>query len=422
MGALELILVVLVCMGASAFFSGAEISMLAVDRAAMIRKVREDSPNAALPEKFVKRPQWFLAATLVGGTISLVGAVVPAALFGASRLGPAGAAAAFALLSPLFLLFARVIPKMYFLPRANRAMPGMLPAIRLFGLVFFPLLLVLLGVMRLAEAFTGRGSNGGLWYTREELRLLLSSAASRMAPGDEGRHMVERIFEFSETLVDEVMVPLVEVEAVEEDAAVGEALRRISQSMYSVYPVYRDRIDNFVGTIETVDLLDVEDLSSPVKKWMSRVRYVPYIKPADELLYEMQRENFTFAVVVDEYGGCIGIVTREDIMEEVVGEIEDEHDRPVVLYRRLDQNRVVMNSRMEIDDANQIMGWELPEGEYDTVGGFLLSLFRRVPRSGERIRYRDFMFTIREANEKAIQEVCVEQVKNGSRDEKSQRD
>jgi len=422
MGALELILVVLVCMGASAFFSGAEISMLAVDRAAMIRQVREDSPNAALPEKFVKRPQWFLAATLVGGTISLVGAVVPAALFGASRLGPAGAAAAFALLAPLFLLFARVIPKMYFLPRANRAMPGMLPAIRLFGLVFFPLLLVLLGVMRLAEAFTGRGSNGGLWYTREELRLLLSSAASRMAPGDEGRHMVERIFEFSETLVDEVMVPLVEVEAVEEDAAVGEALRRISQSMYSVYPVYRDRIDNFVGTIETVDLLDVEDLSSPVKKWMSRVRYVPYIKPADELLYEMQRENFTFAVVVDEYGGCIGIVTREDIMEEVVGEIEDEHDRPVVLYRRLDQNRVVMNSRMEIDDANQIMGWELPEGEYDTVGGFLLSLFRRVPRSGERIRYRDFMFTIREANEKAIQEVCVEQVKNGSRDEKSQRD
>ena len=229
--------------------------------------------------------------------------------------------------------------------------------------------------------------------------------------------MIDRIFEFSETLVEEAMIPLVEVEALSEKATVEEALHRIVRNMYSRYPVYRDRIDNVVGMIETVSLLEAKEFGEAIAPLVSEVRYVPFNKPVDELLLEMQGEAFNFAVVVDEYGGCIGIVTREDIIEEIVGEIEDEHDEPVVLYKRLDQKRILVNSRMEIDDINQVLAWNLPEGDYETLGGFLLTLFRRVPQTGERIRFQDLIFTIREANPRAVQEVIVEDHEEGTSDQ-----
>ncbi len=399
------------CLVFCALFSGAEIALVSADRAALIKHARNHGARARLAERFLERPHWFLAAALSGTTLSISLGVVSVTLYSMSLYGTAGALLAFVIAAPLLIVFGRIMPRMYFLAGANRNAPAMLLGLGVFSWITAPLQVLVVALMKLVEAVSGRGRETGFWYTREELKHLLTEASQRESLDDQGRLIIDRIFEFSKSLVEEVMIPLVEVEAIEDTAAVVEVMRKISQTMYSRYPVYHERIDNVVGALDSISLLEADDLMEPVREWVVPVRYVPYNRPVDELLFEMQRHNFDFAVVVDEYGGCAGIITREDILEEIVGEIEDEHDQPAILYRRLGGNRLVINARMEIEDANQFLGWDLPKGDYETVGGFLLSLFRRVPAKGERILYRDLVFTVSEATPRTVQEVEVEEKK-----------
>ncbi|MFO8058250.1 MAG: hemolysin family protein [bacterium] len=403
------ILVVVLGLLLNAFFSGAEISLFFADRAVLRGKAANGSRGAGQVERFLDRPQWLLATALVGSAISIAAAAVSLSVYCMDSYGQWGALIALAVIAPLFIVFGQILPRSFFYPRANTYAPRMILLLKLFYYLFLPVLVLLMGALRLFLRVAGKtGKEGSFWYTRDELKLLLTQADNHSLMDEESRQMIDRIFEFSETVVEDAMIPLVEVEGVSEDSTIGEVLRRSSRKLYSRYPVWQDRIDNMVGMVEIFDFLEAGDLERPVKEFMKEVEYIPFNKPIDELLFAMQQKNFNFAVVVDEYGGCIGVITREDIVEEIVGEIEDEHDSHLILYRRIDQDRVSISARMEIDDVNEILGWSLPEGDYETLGGFLLSLFKRVPRPGERIRYRDMVFVIKDATPRAIQEVVVE--------------
>lgn len=394
---------------ASAFFAGAEMALLSADPTLLRSRAGALGKREALVERYLDHPHWFLGAIILGSTLSLVIAAAPLALFLLGREGPKGALLALAVLAPVLVIFGRVLPKLVFHARANALAPFSLAVLRIAIAIFYPLLLLVIGFGWLIEKALVRGrGRESFWYTREQLKLLLTRAPAGLDLNEEERHMIDRVFEFGETLVDEAMIPLVEVEALEQEALVSEALRRASVNMYSRYPVYAERIDNIVGMVETVDLLEASGPDEVVASWSRPVRYVPESKPVDELLFEMQRGNFDFAVVVDEYGGCVGVITREDIVEEIVGDIEDEHDEPVVLYRRTGDGTFSVSARMEIDDINEILEWDLPEGDYETLGGFLLSIFRRVPARGERIRHGDFVFTIEDADERSISRVTAE--------------
>ncbi len=404
-----LLFFVALCLVLNAFFTGAEMSLFFADRAMLRGKAANGSRTAGLVESFLEKPQWLLATTLLGSAISLAAAVVPATIYCINEYGQAGALIAFLALVVLFIVFGQTLPRTFFYPRANSYAPRLIVLLKFFYYLFLPLLVLFVGALRMLLLLAGkRGMEGAFWYTRDELKLLLTQSDNHSLMDEESRQMIDRIFEFSETVVEDAMIPLVEVEGVPLDATIGEVLRKSSRKIYSRYPVWQDRIDNMIGMVEIFDFLEADDLDRHVKEFMKQVDYIPYNKPIDELLFAMQQKNFNFAVVVDEYGGCIGVITREDILEEIVGEIEDEHDSHLILYRRIDQHRVSVNARMEIDDLNDILGWSIPEGEYETLGGFLLSLFKRVPKPEERIRYRDMVFIIKEASPRAIQEVVVE--------------
>ncbi len=412
MSGLEVAALVFFCLLFSSFFAGAEIAILSADWALIVRRAETERSPRPLTEGFLKRPQWFLATTIVGSTLCVVLAVIPSFIWLSARLGPWGPAAALAGAWPLFILFGNVLPKVYARPRANDLALPMLSALRIFLFLLFPVVLPLTVLSLLLKAVLSGGRNlDALWYTRDELKIMLTDPSAQIAFSEDDRHLIDRIFAFNETVVEDVMIPLIEVEAISESATAGEALRRVSNGMYSRYPAFRDRVDNVTGVLRTRDLLDLEDRSASISQIIKSARYVPYNKPIDELLMSMRRDSYDFAVVVDEFGGCVGVITREDVVEEIVGEIEDEHDDHVVLYRRLEDGRLVISARMEIWDLNELFGWDLPEGNYETMGGFLLSLFRRVPRKDERVRYKDLVFTISESNERTITEVLVEEDK-----------
>jgi CBS domain containing-hemolysin-like protein len=403
-----LIVFLAACVCGLGFFSGAETCILFADRSALRRHVRSGNARAALVERYLARPHWFWTTAMSGAKVclALAAALACAQLFG-RQPGLASGLAGLAFGAGLLFL-GRVAPKLYYLPRANQSIVGMTFILRFFMYLFSPLVLLLLGLGAAISAAFGRGRERSSWYTRDELKLLLTAPSSRSFSDEEGRQMIDRIFEFSETRVEEAMIPLVEMDALEDSVTAAEALRKIAQNMYSRYPVYHDRIDNVVGKIATVELMRAGSGAESIKPWIVPVKYVPFNKPVDELLFDMQRENFSLAVVVDEYGGCVGIITREDIVEEIVGEIEDEHDEPSSPFRRLSEHAFLVSAKMEIDELNAALDLDLPEGDYDTLGGFLLFLFRRVPRTGERIRYRDLVFSIVAATPRAVQEARIE--------------
>ena len=209
----------------------------------------------------------------------------------------------------------------------------------------------------------------------------------------------------TETQIDDCMTPLVEVVAIDEDLDVGETIKFVKQGGFSRLPVFRGRIDNIVGLISLRDLLFNAEVSDSVAQHMQPAIFVPETKRVDDLLREMRRDHNHFAVVVDEYGGVVGVVTIEDLLEEIVGEIHDERDTDEPGIRRLSEREWLIPARLEIEEISDVIGVELPEGEYETVAGLILAAVGRIPEPGEVIRIRGFVFRVEQASERAIQRV-----------------
>ncbi len=235
----------------------------------------------------------------------------------------------------------------------------------------------------------------------------------------EERRIIDRISMLGEITVREVMIPLVRIVAMEETATVREVTRKIQEYGYSRIPIYRERIYNIIGVVNAFDILllppEVEEISSIIRP----AYYTPDVKRADSLLQEMQRKGIQMAVVVDEYGGSIGIATIEDLLEEIVGEIEDEYDSVRNLYEELPDGEYRFDARMEIDAINEKLGLNLRKGDYETLGGFVIALLERIPQPGEEFEYEHLLFHIESATDRAIQKIRIKP-KKISHDERGQ--
>jgi CBS domain containing-hemolysin-like protein len=177
---------------------------------------------------------------------------------------------------------------------------------------------------------------------------------------------------------------------------------------FSRLPVYRKRVDRIVGMVMHSDLLFAPDDARPVGSVMHEVRFVPETKRVDELFLDLRRKRQRIAIAVDEYGGAVGLISIEDILEEIVGDIEDEYDRQRPLVRKVGERQWVASGRVEAEVLLETTGFEMPDGDYETLAGFLLSRFGHVPAVGERLAWGAFVFTVSLANERAILEVDVQ--------------
>lgn len=402
-----LALIVGLCLVLEAFFSGSEIAVVASNKALLRQRAAEGSRLLRLVQEFHDRPQWLLGTTLIGTNLSTVVSVSFATIFFRGRYGEIGELYTLLVISPLILLFAEMIPKVYFQQYADRIAPRVLLPLRAVSRLFSPLLAVLTGLAGVLTRLLGGDHGASPFVTREEIQSLLTTSGRSVERQSHEQRMIGRVFRFAETLVREVMIPLIQVHALDQEIMGAEALEEVRKEMHSRYPVFAERVDNVVGVLHSVDLLQAPDPKTPIKNLVRPAVYLPEGMPVQDALARMQKENFLLAVVVDEYGGCGGIITREDILEEIVGEIEDEHDRRARLFRKLDDRRFLIQARMEIDQINEVLDLDLPEGEYETLGGFLLSRFGHIPKAGEQIRFRDLVFVVREATPRAIQEVMV---------------
>jgi len=405
-GTLLIIVVILILL--EGFFSGSEIAIISANKTLLKQRYGEQSRVANVITSFLKEPQWLIGTHLLGTNLCVVASSTLVTFYMHKKYGELGELYTVLLLSPTLLLLGEMVPKIYFQEYADRVAGKSLLGLWLFSYLFYPAVWVLAQLGEWASRILG-GSKGESepFLARSELKYLLISARQRKNLPAHEQRMIRRIFKFSETSVGEVMIPLVEIRALEEQDTVERALTLANRHPYSRYPVYRKRIDNIIGLVKLTDLLASADPVKKVSELIQAVNFVPETMPADQLLAKMQRENFQTAVVVDEYGGCVGIVTREDILEEIIGEIEDEHAREQASFRQIAPDKWLINARMEIDRINEIFGWNLPKEDYETLAGFLLNLFQRIPRAGELIRFKNLIFLVKRASPRVILEVMV---------------
>jgi len=243
------------------------------------------------------------------------------------------------------------------------------------------------------------------FITREDLHLMVKNSGAEIDLETPERRMIHRILHFSLRTVKEAMVPLIRMAAVPDTTTVAQALEEFQAVSFSRLPVYHRRIDNIVGLLHDFDLLGEESSEQSIKPLIRSVHYVPEIKKIDSLLGEMQKMGIHLAVVVDEYGGAVGVVTIEDLLEEIVGEISDGFDQEASPLKKLGEGHYLVNARMEIQAINETLHLDLPGGRYETLAGFLIDQLGDIPRAGDHLLFGSLRFTVLRAEPRALKEV-----------------
>ncbi len=388
------IFVVFSVLGA-AFFNGSEIGMLSVNRTRLRQAAENQAPRAQLLERMLRDRERLLATGLVGVNLFMISGSAVATWLLEARHGASGVVLATGLMTLAYVLLSELLPKAVLLQRSDRIMPAIAPVLHGAMLVFkLPVDLMLSGFHRLL----GPGEGRSPFVSREELVQLIKDASRDTGLRHRERKMLQSVFEFSDTVSREVMIPLADVVAIDDSAPVGLWRRVVQERGHTRIPVYRGRPDRIVGFVNTFDLLYDPQPRGAVKDYLREIPIVPDTKRINRLLSELQEGRATMAAVVNEFGAVIGIVTIEDIIEEIMGEIVDEHEEQLQKINAVAPGVYIVDARTDIDDLNDELGLELPKERYDTVAGLLLRRFGRVPRAGEETELLRVRFLVEEAN------------------------
>jgi CBS domain containing-hemolysin-like protein len=314
-----------------------------------------------------------------------------------------------ALLAPLIWVFGEVVPKSVFQQQANAIAPVVVYPLRLASWLFAPILALFTLLSRVLNRIVGAKSENP-FPLRQEIMAMVETAhpGGDIHPAE--RSMIGRVFRFGDTEARDIMVPLIDVVGIAQNATCGDVLQLAADKAHKRLPVYEERVDRIIGVVNALDLL-LEDPELPLAPRVMAVPYVPGSKPIHQLLLDFRSTGGNLAVVVDEYGGAEGIVTLEDLIEEVVGDIEDEYDsaeEKLQWVKKLREGNYLVSARTELATVKEKLGLDLPDGDYETLGGFLLDMLGDIPSAGQTVRYRRAIFTIEKATPLAILEVRVQ--------------
>jgi len=265
----------------------------------------------------------------------------------------------------------------------------------------------------LSVLFLKYGKKRGLSFLEEEIQSILNVGKDEGLIDGKSGEMIQGILELSETIAREVMVPRTEIVALSSDSTIEDILDFVSQHGHTRMPVYSENIDNIIGILNVKDLLRFWSMpvtEGNIDSILRKAYYIPETKNIHLLLHELKEKKSHMAIVIDEYGGTSGLVTLEDLIEEIVGEIHDEHDIEENSFTELDNGDVIVDGRVEIEEFEEYFGIEVPEGQFETLGGFIFFIIKKIPITGESLRYQDLEMIIESADERSIKKVRIKRV------------
>jgi len=415
----------------NAFFVAGEYALVTARRTRIQELADEGNRRARAVRVIVADPPRFIAAMQLGVTLTSlgIGALGEQAL--AHALDPVVATVlavviAFLIITYLHVVIGELVPKAVALRYPERIALGVSTAVRGFFVLAYPLIWILQRSTEAILRVLGLDSPGDERevLSEAELRMLLGRATEYGQIEREEQEMLYKVFDFADKEVADVMVPRPEVVALSIDLPPEESLAAVIESPYTRYPVYRETLDDIVGILHVRDLFsalnDQGFTNVRIEKLLRSAYIVPETKDLAALLADFRRTNFHMAVVVDEYGTMAGLVTLEDLLEEIVGEIEDEFDLPDESIEHVDEKTVRIDGTFPIDDFNEKFGTELPIEDYHTVAGFVFGLLGRAAAAGDEVEYNGLRFRVIEIEGSRIEKLEVQFVEPPALDQDEQ--
>ncbi|MFH1639058.1 MAG: hemolysin family protein [Chloroflexota bacterium] len=402
---------IFICIALSAFFSASETAFMSVQKIRLQNMIERNVKGAKRVAKILERPERFISTVLLGDTLANTAAVVLATTLAVAFLGETrGAFVTTFGLTIVVLIFGQSIPKTLAARRNEKISIIFSRPIEMLSILFTPFVVALSWISSSLTRMAGGTPVARSITSVEEIRTMITVGRRDGVVEQEEAEMLRNVFEFSDHPVRDIMVPRLDVVAIEQGSKISDFFVIYAKEPLSQTPVYKDSMDNVVGIISDRDVLVgiakgeitgdnlVDDLMHPPQ-------FTPDSKPIGKLFADMRERNYRLAIVVDEYGGTAGIVSFYRMAEEVMGEVKDglsDNDFEVI-----NEYTFQVDGSMHIDDVNEVMGTDLPLGDYDTIAGFVLSLLGHIPKQGEQMRYKNLKMVITQMRGTKIEEILI---------------
>jgi CBS domain containing-hemolysin-like protein len=412
------LLVILIFLLLKGFFSGSELAMVNSDKIHLRHEARMGNQGAKLVLNLFRTPDVMLGTTLVGTNIATVTITTLGTLIFVRLFGDAGDILSVLVFTPFLLIFGEIVPKSIFQQKADTIVTRIIYGLRFFSYVFYPVIVVFSRVARFAaRLFGGASSASSGFISKDELRVLIDISETASDSAATSKQRIRRIFRFADTTVGEVMTPLAEVIGFNETREMAEAVRRVWSSGFNRLPVFRGNITNVTGvmTLSTWDLLLPDVEQRPVGDFVKPALYLSPRQSLDQVLPLLRSRADHMAVVVDEFGSAIGILTMEDIFEEVVGPVDSGFDFDGMKSRRISIETIsddahLISGRAPISELNDSLKLGLPVGDAHTIAGFLINRLRRIPQVGDTVQEQGYRYTVIEADARTATRVRAERI------------
>ncbi len=386
-----------ICLTISSIFSAAETGLMSLSKIRIRQMVEDKVKRADIIEKLVNNPNRLLSAILIGNNIANIGASAIATSLAISYFPKNGVGIATGIMTILVLIFGEITPKSLAAQNSEKVSIRVSKFIHFITIVLSPAILVLTRITNsLIRLMGGKVDKEKPFITEEELKTIVNvSHQEGVLEGGE-KDMIYNVFEFGETQARDIMVPRTDMVAIDVNLPYEDIVNIFKQEQYSRIPVYEETIDNIIGILYVKDLLFIEDSKEEfdLRKYMRKPYFSYEFKPITELFEEMRTNRVHMAIILDEYGGTEGLITIEDLIEEIVGDIEDEYDKKVDEIKVIKEDEYLTYGNVRIEDINDMIGTIIESEEFDSIGGFVMGILGRLPEIGETIEYNNIKFII----------------------------
>ena len=426
------IIVLLILIFFNAFFAATEMAFISLNDNKIKMMAKEKNKKAIRIQKMLEKPSKFLATIQIGITLAGFLSSAFAADTFADKLAPAlnslmpfisvsawqsiSIVIITVILSYFTLVFGELVPKRLAMKYSEKIAFTTCGVIKVLSVVAAPFVSFLTFSTNAISKLFGVTGEEQETVTEEEIKMLINEGKENGTIEEEETEMINNVFEFNDKVVSEIMIPRTEIYALDMNLSINEVIDELSEDKrYSRIPVYDETIDEIKGIVYVKDiLLSQKNRNVKIKNIMKEPYFVPENKLVNELFEDLRKNKKQIAIVVDEYGGTAGMVTMEDILEEIVGEIYDEYDKEQAKYKKIDENTYLIEGNVAIYDVEKILGIEIEEGEYDTLAGYLIEQLGKIPKENEKpvVETKDATYKIEKVKERKIIEVKACKNKN----------
>lgn len=424
------ILVLIILIFLNAFFASAEMAFVSLNDAKIDKQAKEGNKKAKSIQKMLKDPSKFLATIQIGITFAGFLSSAFASEAFASELAPIlnnlmpqvsvvvwnsiSIILITIILSYFTLIFGELVPKRIAMKYSEKIAFGTIGVIRIVSIITSPFVKFLTFSTNIVSKIFGVSGEDEETVTEEEIRMMVDVGEEKGTIDTSEKEMINNVFEFDDKIVSEIMIPRTEMFAVDANSSISEVIDELSEDgRYSKVPVYEEDLDEITGIVYIKDILiSQKNKNNKIKGLVKEAYYVSESKPIRELFDELRQNKKQIAIVIDEYGGTSGMVTMEDILEEIVGEIYDEYDEVTKKIEKLDENTYRLDGTLAIYEVEKILGVQIPEGEYDTLSGYLIEQLGAIPKDKEKhtVETEKITYYVEKCQDKRI--VTVKACKN----------